>query len=123
MSYRISFVLPGLPKTVNAIGRKHWAAKVREARMWKRLVWLVARPTRPKAPLSKAKLTLTRVSSVCPDSDGLVSSFKHVIDGLIEAGIIENDKYENVGMPSFVWEKGEPGKGFVRILVEGVQDV
>ncbi len=59
----------------------------------------------PEKPLKKARLVLTRYSSNSPDFDGLVSSFKHVIDGLVDAGVIQNDKFENIGAPEYVWEK------------------
>lgn len=68
-------------------------------------------------PLKKAQLILTRVSAVSPDSDGLVSSFKWVIDGLVRAGVLVNDGYGNIGMPEYRWEKGSRGQGKIRVVV------
>lgn len=76
---------------------------------------------KPPAPLQHAKLTLLRASSVEPDYDGLVSGFKHVIDCLVEAGILINDKRENIGVPDYLWEKAPMGKGFIRVTVEEAQ--
>lgn len=71
---------------------------------------------RPPKPLKKAKITLTRHSSVSPDFDGLVSSFKHILDGLIDAKVIQNDKFENIGAPEYVWEK--TGRRAGRVTIE-----
>lgn len=75
---------------------------------------------KPKWPLKKAKLTLIRYSSVCPDSDGLVSGFKHIIDGLVIGRVLVNDKFENIGMPTYLWEKAAPRGGRIRVIVEEV---
>jgi hypothetical protein len=51
--------------------------KVKEAAKWKQAVQLICRPGhKPQLPLARAKLTLTRHSSMEPDFDGLVSSSK-----------------------------------------------
>lgn len=115
--YTLEFQLPGLPKLANQLLRSHWGTKVGHANTWKRKVWRAAWVYKPVTPLTRAKLTLTRVSSREPDYDGLVSSFKSVIDGLVEAGILANDKRENVGVPEYLWRKGprSPGKVIVRV--------
>jgi hypothetical protein len=115
----ISLKIPGLPKRTNN-SRSHWRAKHAEAKKWKTLVANHARiyADIPKKPWANAHLTLTRHSSVRPDYDGLVSSFKHVIDGLIEAGIIANDKHENIGISTYLWEKCPPRDGHITIVVE-----
>ena len=71
-------------------------------------------------PLSRAKLTLTRYSSVCPDPDGLVSSFKSVLDGLVECGVLENDRFTNIGMPTYAWEKAPKNEGKAKVIVEEI---
>ncbi|HRH25102.1 MAG TPA: hypothetical protein PLQ20_02065 [Candidatus Paceibacterota bacterium] len=68
--------------------------------------------------LKTAKLTLTRCSSIECDFDGLVGSFKHITDALVEAGVIENDKPSNIGQSVFLWEKAKPKQGKVRIKIE-----
>lgn len=54
--------------------------------------------------LKKAKLSLIRHSSNECDFDGLVSSFKHVIDGLVVAQVIIDDKSSVIDQPSYSWE-------------------
>lgn len=122
----LEFELGFLPKTTNSGGRAHWAIKAKEAREIKCMVWGKVRlsgVTFRKRPLERAKLTLTRCSSSEPDFDGLVSSFKHVIDGLVDAGVIRNDKGSTIGQPEYRWEKAKPKKGGVRVCVESYDAV
>lgn len=122
MTYRISFDLLGLPRMTNISGRKsHWRVLKKESDSWKVRVIGMCAPIKPPKPLKKAKLTLIRYSSVCPDSDGLVSGFKHIIDGLVLAKVLVNDKFENIGMPTYLWEKAPQKGGRVRIIVEEVE--
>lgn len=113
----IEFEIPDLPKTINALGRAHWAVKAQEAAKWKALVHLSVCAYKPEKPLEKARITLTRYSSGKPDFDGLVSSFKHVLDGLIEAGVIIDDSMDNV-TTEYAWERAQPKKGKIHIRVE-----
>lgn len=116
--YKFEFILPGLPQMTNALGRKLWFVKAKEAREWKRAVHLAVWLHRPAAPLPFAKLTLVRCSATEPDFDGLVSCFKHIIDGLVSSGILANDRTSNIGQPRYRWEKTPKGKGCVKVTVE-----
>jgi hypothetical protein len=116
--YSVEFRIPGLPSTTNSQGRAHWALKAKEARQWKALVIFAVGRRIPARPLKRAKLTLTRVSSGTIDADGMVSSFKHVIDGLIAAGVIENDRMSNIGFPEYRHEKGKAKEGFIIVRVD-----
>ena len=120
--YRLEFSIPGLPRTTNQNSGRHWAKKAKDVKEWHSLVSLITMNKRPKAPLKKAKLSLCRHSTHCPDYDGLVSSFKHVIDGLIRCGILIDDNMSAIGMPSFSWEKSKRGRGFITVLVESVDE-
>jgi hypothetical protein len=118
--YKLTFEIPGLPRMTNPSGKSnsHWV-RYNEAKKWKAMVGLIVASKRPPTPLEKAKLTLTRFSSVSPDPDGLVSGFKHVIDGLREAGVLANDRYSNIGMPDYRWEKAKQKQGKIKVTVEG----
>lgn len=72
----------------------------------------------PKEPLKKAKVTLSRFSTREPDFDGLVCSFKPILDGLTNSKIIIDDKMSVIGQPTYKWEKIGKGKGKIHILVE-----
>lgn len=105
----------------NPSGRStHWRLKHAEAKHWKKEVAIAVACKQPPAPLERARLTLVRYSSVSPDPDGLVSGFKHVIDGLRDAGVIANDRWENIGMPNYLWEKCAPKAGRIMVIVEEV---
>ena len=118
--YEKSFYIYDLPKTINSIGRKHWAVKKKEAHRWHVLVLYCVSKHRPSKPLKKAKLHLIRFSTMSPDFDGLVSSFKHVIDGLVNARVLEDDKFSNIGQPTYEWKKAKPKEG--KIWVEIKED-
>jgi len=95
----------------------NWKKLRREAAIFKSQIGLVTSGKRPPKPLMKAKVTLTRFSSIRPDHDGLVSSFKHILDGLVEAGILHDDNYDTIGVPTYLWDKAPPGKGKIRVEV------
>ena len=101
----------------NSKSRTSWRAAMFESRKWKKLVYENCILLRPIEPLTKAKLVLTRFSSSEPDFDGLVSGFKHCIDGLKEAKVILDDKPSIVGQPQFFWHKSKKGMGSIKIEV------
>lgn len=124
MDYKLEFQIDDLPNTTNNSVRLHWIVKAKEANKWKtRVVYLARHNGLPKEPLKYARLTLIRGSSREPDFDGLVSSFKHIIDGLITAKVLENDKMTNIGIPTYHWEKAKQGKGFIKVVVESVNKI
>lgn len=121
MTYRLEIDVPGLPETVNQILSMSLRARMRQKKVWKNIVWLLTAGKRPPAPLKRARLTLTRHSTTRPDPDGLTSSFKHIIDGLVVARILENDRYDNISFPAYEWAHAPAGKGHCTVLVEGIE--
>lgn len=116
--YHLEISLPILPKSVNQKSGRHWQVVKQERDKIKNLIAFATTKKRPSSPLKKAYLVCTRFSSVCPDYDGLVSTFKHVIDGLVEAGILEDDSMDHIGMPEFHWKKAKPKEGHITVVVE-----
>lgn len=99
----------------------HWAAKYSEAKKWKKAVFAEINFYRihlEHLPWQKVKLICVRHSSNEPDYDGLVSSFKHVIDGLVQGGIIQNDRPSNFASVQYLWQKAKPREGKITIQVE-----
>lgn len=98
------FDMIGCPELINAIGRKSWHVKAREAKLWntktsdKCHILKIA-----GLGLSKVTLTFTRHSMKQPDHDNLAISFKHVQDGLVKAGVIVDDKPIIIGTPTYLW--------------------
>lgn len=123
-SYYLEIELDGLPKRYNELARKAgFKQKMGERRKWVGAIGRATFGKRPKKPLEKARVKCIRFSSVCPDYDGLVSSFKFVIDALVELGILVDDNMQVIGMPEFVWEKAPPKKGKIKIIVDGNPDL
>ncbi len=81
-------------------------------------MWAKCWHLRPPEPLERAKLTLTRCSSREPDTDGLVSCFKHVVDGLVEAKVLADDRPSNIGIPDYRWEKCSNKLSRIKVQVE-----
>jgi len=104
----------------NASGRNstHWAARKKERERWEGLIGrLIPSLNRPSAPIKRASLILSRGSSVAPDPDGLVSGFKNAIDALVKTGVLENDRYTNIGFPKYRWGKCKPKQGFLQVTI------
>jgi Holliday junction resolvase RusA-like endonuclease len=117
MTYEIE--IHDLPKLPNNMMYKHWRTKHNEAVKWKKRVLeacLYAKIT--KLQLHHATLTYERYSSRQPDFDSLVMSFKHVQDGLVEAGVLVDDKPEVIGQPTFKWIKEKQKNAKIRVQIE-----
>jgi hypothetical protein len=121
MSYTFEFEIPELPKPINRQMSMHWTAKGEYVRSWHAQVAAHIGKNKPAAPLKKARLTLIRFSSTEPDFDGLVSSFKPVLDGLIKCGVLEDDKPSNIGKSSYEWEYAKAKQGKIKVKIEGVE--
>lgn len=121
--YRLELEISGLPKRFNQGQGSHWTVRHQEAQKWHKRVlgrMVVTRSFPPKRPLSRARVTLIRYSSRAPDFDGLVQSFKPVMDALKKCLIILDDNMEVIGKPDYRWEQTCRGEGKIRILVEEV---
>lgn len=116
MTYRIEFRLDGLPPMEN--GHKHWAVAGKARRDWRGRTRMRVFMQRPPTPLTSVKIVCTRFSSVEPDRDNLARSFKSVIDGLKDGGIILDDRPSIVKEFISLWERAPKGKGAISICVE-----
>lgn len=120
--YTFEVTINALPKRYNENKNAHWAVKHKEMKMWRGFVHveMLKREQRPPLePLAKATLELIRRSSVEPDFDNLVQSFKVVVDALTKLKIIQDDKMSVIGQPKYKWQKAPPGRGSVTIRVRG----
>lgn len=109
------FEVPGATDIMNA--NANWKYRWSHAKRWKAMVAaaVLAYRAKPPVPLTRSRLVLTRCSAVEPDPDNLAASFKPVIDGLREAGVIENDRSCNVEI-CYRWRKAP--RGSKKMLVE-----
>lgn len=107
-----------LPKMINALLRQNfWIIKKEKDLVYNHVFAKLAGKVPPK-PFKKANLILTRYSSTCPDPDGLVSSFKFVVDAFVFYKVLENDRYDNIGMPQYSWRRCKRKEGKITIEIE-----
>lgn len=64
---------------------------------------------------------MTRGSSSISDFDGLVSSFKYVIDGLVVNRVLLNDTRAVIGQPSYLWTKAKAKQGYILVEVRDAE--
>lgn len=118
--YRLEIELPGLPPTTNG-AQGSWRAAAGKRKFWRTATCILAKAKRPQSPLTSCRITATRFSSAEPDYDNLVISFKSVIDGLKDAGVINDDKNSVVKERLYLWFRAPKGKGRVGIVVEEIE--
>lgn len=118
--YSLTFSIDYLPP-VGLNTRGHWRKAHRETQIVDTLVANAVGARKPAKPLKRVTLSLTRKSSVRPDYDGLVQSFKHVVDALVSVGVLEDDSMEHTGQWDCRWEKAAPKAGQVVVTVREVE--
>lgn len=116
--YRLEFELSGLPKSQNVLMRGNRLAHHKTATKWKREVFYATRGQLPFMPLGRAFIRLTRFNYRPLDYDGLVGSFKCIVDGLVEAGVLKNDTWKITGKWNVDQEFSPKGRAFIRVEVE-----
>lgn len=97
MKYRLRIQLDHLPTSLNKTLRSHYFKKSREMNAWAILIGSEVSGKKPKAPLSKASISITRHSYRSLDFDGLVGSLKPVVDALVTVGILKDDSWNVLG--------------------------
>lgn len=123
MKLLAEFKLPGIPKTINQMSGRHWVVRHNEAKRWKALVLLFCRQLRIEGlNLPVCRLELTRHSSREPDFDNMVGSWKHIIDGLVEAQVMIDDKPSVIGSPVFKWVKVPRDQVHVSVRIYELQE-
>lgn len=118
--YRLELRINGLPKVITNGAQGSWKASHFHKKKWKRAVAFAVRYQTPEKPLTSARVECVRYSSVRPDRDNLAASFKSILDGLVEARVLEDDSDEIIKEIKYRWEKTKPGGGFITITVEEV---
>lgn len=115
--YQLEIKLQGLPPLSNT--HVHWRKAGKQRKLWRSAVELICKSrAKPEEPLKKACLFLERHSSAEPDYDNLVISFKSIIDGLKDAGIILDDKSSVIVHRNYTWHKTSIRDGHVIVRVE-----
>lgn len=121
--YKLHFQIAGLPASANVtMGRNVYIART-NSKKWKKEVFNLIRGYLPKTPLKSAMLTLVRFNWRTLDFDGLVISFKPVVDGLcplegISTGIMENDSWKATGVWRVDQRYAPRGSECIQVTVE-----
>jgi len=116
--FSAEITLDGLPRLqTNNYG--HWSIRARSKKEWEIRVRGALGRNIPAEPLERAEIACVRFSSSEPDHDNLVASFKPLIDGLVKARVIRDDKPSVIGSPNYTWERCKRGEGRVRVAVVG----
>ena len=71
----------------------------------------------PEEPLDRYRVQFVRASSSEPDYDGLVGSFKVVMDSIRKLRVIKDDKLSNSGNWEVSWQKEKPRAGWIAITI------
>jgi hypothetical protein len=117
--YKAEIEIPVLPKMLNGFLRMHFFARKRENERWRMLIAQYFLE-KPKRPLKRASITLTRYSSRTGDFDGIVASFKPTIDALVRNGILADDSMAVLGKWDVRWHFASPKQGKIKIIVEEI---
>lgn len=86
-------------KSLNVSLRSHWTVRQRVNKQWDRLIYCMVSEKNavPLRPLEKAHIRVIRHSHRMLDFDGLVGSLKPVIDSLVSARVILDDRWSVLG--------------------------
>lgn len=113
-----AFELRGLPPIL-LNSRMNYYKRSRINNDWYARVYFAVKHQRPPFPCHTARVKIVRFSSTEPDFDGLVSAGKPLLDGLVRAGVLEDDRTSVIGQPTYLWEQAAPKQGRVLVSVVG----
>lgn len=117
VSYKLSFELNELPPSLNVFMRMHFRERAKVFKRIENQCHLLMAGKTPEKPLAKFLITFTRFTIRPLDIDNLVASFKPVLDSIVRAGVIEDDKW--TGTDSFHYKRERVSeKKDQRILME-----
>lgn len=102
---------------VNSADRIHWRTRHHEKQVARDEVLLAVRGRRPLRPLEHALVRITRrAPGTAPDPDNLASGGKHVLDALVFAGVLADDRPAVIGRPQFRAEGARERSTRIEIL-------
>ena len=105
----------------NILGRG-WRSKHKRFEQIKKNIHLLTLKKRPKAPLTKFKISIIRkAGGRTLDWDNLIASFKPVIDGLVLAKIIKNDSWKYIR--HIEADQVKTAEGVPKTLLINVQEI
>ena len=102
---------------LNPNKRLHRMRLSRAKREARKLSWALALEAGvPRTPLNKAHITITFIAAdrVRRDLDNVFASMKSYIDGLVDAGVVEDDAATNVSY-TISYKRGEKANTIIEI--------
>jgi hypothetical protein len=115
----IEIGIAGIPTRPNENRRLHWSARAKDEKIWRNSARLSALDALRRSghaddyPLRRAAIeyvfVLERASG---DLDGLVAAAKPLLDGIVEAGVLVDDRVGVLVALSSRWVRG-PRKGVI----------
>lgn len=97
----------------------HWRTAHRWARHWKTLAALQAKALSiPPCERIRVSLVVVRPRLGVGDPDNDSCRYKHLIDGLVAAGVIPKDTYKHVELGPVTEERGPAG---VRLTIDALE--
>lgn len=94
----MKYIIDEIPPSNNRfIGRNERWKYQEVKRYWEKLIAIKCRP-KPNKPIEKATVTLTYYFPDCKRRDPDNYSGKMVLDGLVKAGIIKDDSFNNINL-------------------------
>ena len=92
----MKYIIDEIPPSNNKfIGRTNNWEYQNEKKRWAQLIWLKCRP-KPENPLDKAEVKLTYYFKTKGRRDPDNYSGKFILDGLVKAGILADDSFNNI---------------------------
>ena len=116
--------VPGRPPSPNATRRRHWAADADDVAGRRGDAKLLAMEASRVAgisdflPLRRADLVVIfNLDAERGDLDNLLAGSKPLIDGLVDAGILEDDSVRVLRSIRLAWSRALPGRAGVELIV------
>ena len=90
--YKLELYIPQVPPSLNRTLRMHYHKRNHAYKEWYTLLGYKIKD-KPKEPLERFKITIVRHFFRQLDYDGLVASYKPVVDSLKHCNVILDDRY------------------------------
>jgi Holliday junction resolvase RusA-like endonuclease len=102
----IKLVIPGTPPSLNQWSRMHWSRAARIKKQWENDILYVFLSCKAKGafPQQKAQIKVTYFFATNRRRDADNLNLKFILDGIVKAGIIQDDSTKVIGQPVTAWE-------------------
>lgn len=107
---KITFFIPAPAKFINANDRLHYAPKAKLTAAWREAGRTAATGHKPMNPPVHITAHIQKQRGGRWDPNNLAPTTKAIVDGIVDAGILEDDSWKEVLGPDHRrGEKGQPG--------------